>query len=153
MQVCVCKAVIHSSELWLRQCKGAVQAWMKPWQILAAWGLAPGLAPEGIVLECRELERFCAGPCAGPRAGPCAGGTCAGGPQAGLWKNDRNQPAGFRVVVFRSRWQIQAERPQPSEDTIPPRLRNKGSVSSGSAFLAARASISACSIIKFFSLV
>ena len=92
----------------------------------------------------------CAGvSCAG---GPCTG-LCAGGPQAGLWKNDRNQPAGFRVVVFRSRWQIQAERPQPSEDTIPPRLRNKGSVSSGSAFLAARASISACSIIKFFSLV
>ena len=117
---------------------------MKPWQILAAGGLAPeGLAPEGLAPE--GLAPGCLAP------EGLAPGLAPGCLAPGRWKNDRNQPAGFRVVVFRSRWQIQAERPQPSEETIPPRLRNKGSVSSGSAFLAARVSISACSIMKFFS--
>ena len=153
MQVYACKGAIHSPELWLRQCKDAVQPRDDALANLPVRGLAPeSLAPENLALE-----------------GACAGKSCAGRGFA-LWGLGQSAlrlgatgQGGGRMIANNQRYsvlscsgvarQVQAERPQPREDTIAPRLRNKGSVSSGSAFLAARASISACSIIKFFSLV
>ena len=158
MEVCACKGAIHSPELWLRQCKDAVQ----PRDDALANLPARGLAPESLAPENLALEGSCAvGPCAGKS---CAGGPCAGKPCAGeVLRRGPTGQGGGGMIANCQRYsvlscsgvarQVQAERPQPREDTIAPRLRNKGSVSSGSAFLAARASISACSIIKFFSLV
>ena len=116
--VCTRKTLIHSSELWLRQCNGEVRS---------AYEALANRACRGLALE-------------EPRQG--GGGMIA------------NSAAVFRVVRFRSRTaEVKAERHQPREESIPPRLRNKGSISSGRAFFAARASISACSFIKFCSFV
>lgn len=62
MEVCACKGAIHSPELWLRQCKDAVQPRDDALANLPVRGLAPeSLAPENLALE-----------------GACAGKSCAG---------------------------------------------------------------------------
>lgn len=112
---------------------------------------SPGMPPWQICqpgdLRRKALRQW---PCA---VGPCAGEVLRRGPQGGRWRNDRKQPAVFRLVVFRIRAAGTGRKASAQGGYYCAPAAQQESVSSGSAFFAARASISACSIIKFFTCI